>query len=338
MPSRKERSAAHGSATSQHSGWDSPARNTRPVATSRVKPTIKDALLQVSRVWKQLAWDGAMSINTVDEYIEVIERLISFARAQQVTQLDDITEALAEAFVNAPGHDRHRGVIATPAGGTRRQRRSAVTSLFTQARALGLTKAAPMIDSAPITRSARQPGADLKPHEVARLQFHSERGMPATRHSALLALLLAGFCSAEVGAATSADLNLDSDSVHTNGSTRTFARTCPLDEWGVHVLRLRSAHLGRRGPGPHQLVASAASSPSVVQSSVGAGFGDIARRSGLSTHARKVEPRDITRYVARRILNETGQLSEVARRLGLSSLDVAAGLADLQWHTGGDVA
>ncbi|MFD5209337.1 hypothetical protein ACFWIP_23000 [Streptomyces anulatus] len=338
MPSRKERDAAHGSATSQHIGSDSPARKKRPAGTAAATPTIKEALLQVSRIWKQLACDGAMSINTVDEYIEVIERLIGFALAQQVTQLDDITAAMAEAFVNAPGNDRHRGVIPTPAGGTRRQRRSAVTSLFTQARALGLTKAAPTVDSAPIARSPRQPGADLQPHEVARLQFHSERGMPATRHAALLALLLAGLCSAEVGAAASADLDLDAGSVHTNGSTRTFARTCPLDEWGVHVLRLRFSYLSRRGPGPHQLVASATSSPSVVQSSVGAGFGDIARRSGLSTHARKVEPRDITRYVARRILNETGQLSEVARRLGLSSLDVAAGLADLQWHTGGDAA
>ncbi|MFD9506160.1 hypothetical protein [Streptomyces mirabilis] len=91
-------------------------------------------------------------------------------------------------------------------------------------------------------------------------------------------------------------------------------------------------------PAPYRLVASATSAPNVVQSSVGAGFGDIARRSGLSTRARKVEPRDITRYVARKILNETGQLSEVARHLGLSSLDVTASLADLQWHTGGDAA
>ncbi|MEU6079377.1 hypothetical protein [Streptomyces sp. NPDC047108] len=279
-----------------------------------------------------------MSIDTVDEYIEVSERLIDFALAHQATRLDEITPALAEAFVNAPGYDRHRGEIDTPAGGTRRQRRSAVTSLFTHARALGMTKAAPLVDSAPISRSPRRPGADLQAHEIAQLQFHSERGMPGTRHAALLALLLAGFSSAETGAASTADLELATGVVHTPGSTRTLARTCPLDEWGLRVLRLRAAHLGKRGPGPHQLVASAASAPNVVQSSVGSGFGDIARRSGLSTHARKVEPRDVTRYVARRILNETGQLSEVARRLGLSSLDIAAGLADLQWRTGGSAA
>ncbi|WP_283514847.1 hypothetical protein [Streptomyces sp. H10-C2] len=96
---------------------------------------------------------------------------------------------------------------------------------------------------------------------------------------------------------------------------------------------MRATFLEMKRPGPHRLVASSRSSSIVVQSSVGAGFSEIARRSGLSTMARKVEPRDVTRYVARQILNETGQLSEVARRLGLSSLDQAADLADLQWNT-----
>ncbi|WP_229868759.1 hypothetical protein [Streptomyces chryseus] len=274
-----------------------------------------------------------MSINTVDEYIEVCERLLEYARAQQITLIDEITPAIAEAFVNAPGRDRRGVITETPAEGTQRQRRSGVISLFTHARALGLTKAAPLMDSRPIPRSPRQSGADLQPEEVARLQFHSERGMPTTRHSALLALLLAGLSSAETGAVSTTDLDLTAATVHTQGATRTLARSCPLDAWGVHVLTLRASYLEGKRPGPHRLVASAGSSPSVVQSSVGAGFSEIARRSGLSTMARKVEPRDVTRYVARQILNETGQLSKVAHRLGLSSLDVAADLADLQWNT-----
>ncbi|MYX08848.1 hypothetical protein GTW98_18910 [Streptomyces sp. SID8375] len=296
------------------------------------RTTTMEVLLQVSRVWKQLAQDGLMSIDTVDEYIEVCERLLAYAHTQQITFIDEITPDLAEAFVNAPGRDLRGGIIETPAGGTQRQRRSGVSSLFAHARALGLTKAAPLVDSRPIPRSPRRPSADLQPEEVARLQFHSERGMPGTRHSALLALLLAGLSSAETGAASTTDLNLTAGTVHTQGATRTLARCCFLDAWGVHVLTLRATYLDGKRPGPHRLVASAGSSPSVVQSSVGAGFSEIARRSGLSTSARKVEPRDVTRYVARQILNETGQLSEVARRLGLSSLDVAAGLADLQWN------
>ncbi|MEV8310960.1 hypothetical protein AB0P36_27315 [Streptomyces flavidovirens] len=297
------------------------------------KKTTKEVLLRISRVWKKLAQDGLMSIETVDEYIKVCERLLEYTVAQQISLIDEITPALAEAFVNAPGRDRRGVVIETPAGGTQRQRRSGVISLFAHARALGLTKAAPLVDSRPIPRSPRRPSADLQPEEVARLQFHSERGMPATRHSALLALLLAGLSSAETGAASTTDLNLTAGTVHTQGATHTLARSCPIDDWGVHVLTLRATYQDGKRPGPHRLVASAGSSPSVVQSSVGAGFSEIARRSGLSTKARKVEPRDVTRYVARQVLNETGQLSEVARRLGLSSLDVAAGLADLQWNT-----
>ncbi|WP_406304487.1 hypothetical protein OHA61_22120 [Streptomyces sp. NBC_00885] len=297
------------------------------------RTTVKEALLQVSRVWKRLAQDGLLSIDTVDEYIEVCERLLEYADAQRIAFIDEITPALAEAFVNAPGRDRRGITIETPAGATQRQRRSGVISLFAHARELGLTKAAPLVDSRSIPRSPRRPSADLQPQEVARLQFHSERGMPVTRHSALLALLLAGLTSAETGAASTTDLDVTAGTVHTQGATHTLARRCPLDAWGVQVLTLRATYLDGKRPGPHRLVASAGSSPSVVQSSVGAGFSEIARRSGLSTMARKVEPRDVTRYVARRILNETGQLSEVARRLGLSSLDVAAALSDLQWNT-----
>ncbi|WP_234362764.1 hypothetical protein [Streptomyces formicae] len=78
-----------------------------------------------------------------------------------------------------------------------------------------------------------------------------------------------------------------------------------------------------------------ASSAYRSQASLCSGFGDIARRSGLATTQRRVEPKDVTRYAARKILDDTGQLSEVARRLGLPSLDSATAMAGLQWRTDG---
>lgn len=90
------------------------------------------------------------------------------------------------------------------------------------------------------------------------------------------------------------------------------------------------AHRTRSAPAGHQHELLAVRR----QASVGAGFNDIARSAGLATRKRKAEPRDITRYVARQVLHETGQLSEGARRLGLSSLDAAAGLAGLAWQNG----
>ncbi|MET9080786.1 hypothetical protein ABZX77_02640 [Streptomyces sp. NPDC004237] len=301
------------------------------------KTKIKDVLLCVARVWQQRAAAGELSLETVTLYTQIVERLLRFAAAQGVTRLDDITGDLALYFIQAPGHDRHQGIILNPAAGTRRQRRSALEALFAEARALGITTAAPLVDLPPIPRSPRKRGNELSDADVQLLRFHSERGMPDTRHAALLALLLAGLHSAEIAAATTDELNLldlFEAEVWTDGATRTRGRCCPLDEWGARVLWLRRAHLlrGTETGSPRRLV-TAASSAYRSQASVCSGFGDIARRSGLATAQRRIEPKDVTRYVARRILEETGQLSEVARRLGLSSLDSAAALASLDWQS-----
>ncbi|MFD7955014.1 hypothetical protein ACFV4X_16135 [Streptomyces ardesiacus] len=298
------------------------------------RATIKEALLEVSRLWLHEAAAGELSIETADLYIQVSERFHRYAEAHGISRMDDVAGDLAEAFIAAPGRDRRNNITLVPANRTRSQRRSAIASFFAHARAQGMTKAAPLLDSPPIKRDPRSQGAGLAQRDIENLQFHAERGMPATRHAALLALLLAGLNSAETAAATTADLVLPAAEVRTDGGTRTHARTCPLTEWGVYVLRLRAARLERARHGPHRLVTSAKSSRYGAQASVGAGFNDIARAAGLATRKRKVEPRDITRYVARQTLHETGQLSEVARRLGLSSLDAAAGLAGLAWQNG----
>lgn len=117
--------------------------------------TLKNALVRVARVWQEQAAAGELSLETVALYIQIAERLLRFAAAHGVTRLDDITGTLAQDFITAPGHDRYRGVILTPAGGTRRQRRSALESLFFEARVLGLTRAAPLLDLPPIPRSPR---------------------------------------------------------------------------------------------------------------------------------------------------------------------------------------
>ncbi|MFD9790426.1 hypothetical protein ACFWXK_05680 [Streptomyces sp. NPDC059070] len=196
-----------------------------------------------------------------------------------------------------------------------------------------MTRAVPLLDSPPIPRPPRCTGAELTDAEIETLQFHSERGTPATRHAALLALLVSGLTSAETAQTAADDLNLSQATVATEGSTYTQPRTCPLSPWAVRVLDLRTTYLGEHRPRQHRLVTSDSSTRYATQASVGTGFNEIARRSGLATATRKVEPRDITRYVARQVLLQTGQISEVARRLGLSSLDNAAGLAGLAWKT-----
>lgn len=300
------------------------------------RTTIRQALLAVSRQWLQQAADGDMAIETVDLYIQISERFDRFADAHHIHRMDDATAQLTESFIGAPGRDRRDNITLIPKNSTRRQRRSALASLFAHARALGITQAVPLLDSPPIPRPPRATGAELTDAEIETLQFHSERGMPATRYAALLALLLSGLNSAETSQATPGDLDLAQAAVTTKGVTRTTPRTSPLSPWAVRVLSLRADYLAEHRPTQRRLVTSDSSTRYAAQASVGAGFNEIARRSGLATAARKVEPRDVTRYVARQVLLETGQISEVARRLGLSSLDNAAELAGLAWKTSED--
>ncbi|WP_371579499.1 hypothetical protein [Streptomyces sp. NBC_01314] len=296
------------------------------------KIRIRTVLPLITRVWLDRAVAGHMSLETVDLYTQICERAERYARVHGVLCFDDFTHALALSFIEAPGNDRHQGLLLNPAAGTQRQRRAGLQALFTEARALGFTTAAPLVDLPPISRSPRKKGVRLEEGDIQQLRFQAERGMPATRHAALLALLLAGWHTAEIAKATTDDLDLTGASAWTGGATRTYGRHCPLDEWAVIVLRLRCHHLLRSAaPGTAQQLVTGASSAYRAQASVCSGFGDIARRSGLATARRRVEPKDITRYVARTILEETGQLSEVARRLGLSSLDSAASLASLEW-------
>lgn len=213
------------------------------------RPTIRRVLLEVSRQWLQQAADGDMAIETVDLYIQISERFDVFADAHGIHRMDDVTGQLTESFMDAPGHDRHDNITLVPKDGTRRQRRSALASLFAHARALGMTQAVPLLDSPPIPRPPRSTGAELTGAEIEDLQFHSERGMPATRHAALLALLLSGLGSAEAAQATAGDLDLSLASVTTEGSTRTTPRTCPLSPWAVRALRLRTAYLAEHRPG-----------------------------------------------------------------------------------------
>lgn len=293
---------------------------------------IRTALPHITRAWLKRAAAGGMSLETVDLYTQIAERMERFASMHGTQRLDEVTQALVIAFLQAPGHDRHQGIILNPAPGTQRQRRAGLEALFSEARALGLTTAAPLLDLPPIPRSPRKTGTALDAKDIAALRFQAERGMPATRHASILALLLAGLHSAEIAKATTDDLDLAGASIWTSGATRTYGRHCPLDEWALPVLAMRSTHLLRAGePGLPQHLTTGASSAYRAQASVCSGFGDIARRSGLATSHSRVEPRDITRYVARSVLAETGRLSDVARRLGYSSLDSAAALASLHW-------
>ncbi|WP_405728347.1 hypothetical protein OG607_26395 [Streptomyces sp. NBC_01537] len=261
------------------------------------------------------------------------ERFLGFAAAHDVIYLDQVTSGLIRRFETAPGRDRHGRRSVTPAPGSERQRRGALRTLFADCRSMGLTTAHPLLDAPAIPRSPRRPAQQITDAEVAKLRFHAGYGAPRSRYAALLALLLAGQASAEIACATTADLDTPGARISTAGSTHTLARSCPLDDWSLQALAQRAARLADIGPGPHPLVTTA-SSAYRAQASVGAGFSVIARRAGLSTAKRQVRLRDVTAYRGQQVFAQTGRLSEVARVLGLTSLDAAAATIGYDWLAG----
>ncbi|MEU8595502.1 hypothetical protein ACQFX6_17385 [Streptomyces sp. DSM 41987] len=296
--------------------------------------TLRAALRQVARQWQEKIARGALSPQTADSYITSVERLLRFALALGLEYLDDITDTVAQAFIDAPGHDRQGRLVPCPADSTRRVRRSSVDALFAEARGLGLTTRAPLLDLPPIPRSQPRHTGTLTDADINQLRFYAERGMPQTRHAAVLGLLLSGLHSGEIGLTGVTELDLDRSRVWAVGAARITARYCPLkDPWSREVLSLRADYVQHRSGSNHQTLTTNGTAPAHrLQSSICTTFGEVVRASGIAPEGRSATPRDVSSWLAAKIHVETGQIAEVALRLGLASLDRAAKLAGYDWR------
>ncbi|WP_432112623.1 hypothetical protein [Streptomyces sp. YPW6] len=301
------------------------------------RTTLRAAFLRIVRVWDDAVRAGRMSPQTAESYIATGERLLRYTAALGITRLDDVTNSVAQAFADAPGRDRHGNITPVPADSTRRVRKSGIDALFTEARYLGLTTKAPLLDLPPIPRSARRPVGGLTDADVDNLRFHAERGMPQTRHAAVLAMLLSGLHTGEIGWTSTADLDHEHTRVWAAGATRITARYCPLNDlWCQDVLDQRARHLLKHSAasGPPPALAISTDAPAHRrQSSVCTAFGEIVLHSGTKPDGRSARPRDVTSWLAAKVFAESGQIADVAIRLGLTSLDGAARLAGYDWRT-----
>ncbi|WP_053914060.1 hypothetical protein VM636_17550 [Streptomyces sp. SCSIO 75703] len=121
-----------------------------------------------------------------------------------------------------------------------------------------------------------------------------------------------------------------------HGSTRTDARWCPLDPWALRVLLARAAFVARQQgsleavPEARLAVSSIPAPDEQLQARACVALSDLIRRIGLGTDPR-VKPASLTAYAAVRIFSGTGKIEDVARGLGLRSLDRAADLVGYDW-------
>ncbi|NMO37310.1 site-specific integrase [Streptomyces sp. GMY01] len=298
--------------------------------------TLEHTVAQAVTHWNEMTSQGQMSPQTYRAFRQLLERYARYSHNRGVTLLPEATASIAEDFVHAQGRTRH-GRIGDSANATLHQRRAVLRSFYRALYDLGLSDADPTrgIRLPERTRTRVRP---LDEDEAIVLRQAAEYVTRPSRHAAAAALALSGGHTGEIGHIRVRDLDEKAAAVWMHGSTRTDPRWCPLDPWSLRVLKARAAFVSRQQlraeavPDTRLAVSSAPAPDEQLQARACAALGDLIRRIGLSADPR-VKPASLTAYAAVRLYDETRNVENVARRLGLRSLDRAADLIGLDWTT-----
>ncbi|MGW3459003.1 tyrosine-type recombinase/integrase [Streptomyces olivaceoviridis] len=309
---------------------------TRTPACPAADATLEHAVAQAVTHWNEMTFQGQMSPQTHRAFRQLLERYARYSQTRGVTLLAEVTADIAEDFIYAQGRTRH-GRIGDSANATLHQRRAVLRSFYRTLYDLGLSNADPTrgIRLPERTRTRVRP---LEEDEAIALRQAAEYVTRPSRHAAAAALALSGGHTGEIGHIRVRDLDEQAAAVWMHGSTRTDPRWCPLDPWALRVLKARSAFVTRQqlrtegAPDARLAVSSAPAPDEQLQARACVALADLIRRIGLNADPH-VKPASLTAYAAVRLYDETRNIEDVARRLGLRSLDRAADLIGLDWTT-----
>lgn len=275
------------------------------------------------QVLDQLGRDSALSAQSRLKLVDLGGRFCKFLESSCSTaDLAAVDPATVEAFVSTPT------TAGSPSVATMHLRRSAVRMVFRVARELGLADGDPSLDLVLPARSFLRT-RPLTDDEVVLCRSASLRSLEETRLPAAWALAECGVRSSELGKVTAADLRLDDGRVWIADSSRTLARFVRPSDWGLRQLerRVRSCkseanqpllYSGRSGSDYHRQAASCVAISTVL------------RLAGLSGEP-DVRPLSVAGWAGRQVLEATGRIEEVARVLGVRSLDRAVRLIAWDW-------
>jgi integrase len=256
-------------------------------------------------------------------------RFASFAkRANGTPGLDEVTPGDAGAFIRARASNGQM-----PSTAMMHHRRSSLRLLFRMARLLGWAEGDPTVDIHLPPRSSL-PCRPLTDHEVAVCRSWAVSTLRDTRQPAAWALAETGARTSELPHVRIADVDLDSRSLKVHGSPRLESRWGQLSEWGAKQIARRIAEL--KGDPAAPLV-YAGGGGEAGQASSCIAISETLRRAGLSKEP-DVRPLSVAAWVGATILARGGSIDQVARALGMRSLDRAARLIGWDWRsdTGGD--
>jgi integrase len=228
-----------------------------------------------------------------------------------------------------------RASISTPAGpqrpavATTHLRRSALRLYFQTLRQLGLLEGDPTIDLVLPPRSclAVRPLTD---DEIVVCRSYSLQTLTATRQPAAWALAEATARTSEIHHILVSDLDFTNSRVWIHGSSKAEPRWGSLSEWGAIQLARRLGSLKNVLTNDPAVAYEGSGSEESGQVSSCIAIAETLRRAGIGREP-DVRPGSVVAWAGRKGFEETGSIEEVARRLGMRSLDRAARFIGWGW-------
>ena len=240
-----------------------------------------------------------------------------------VSDLHEVSPEIAFAFLNAPSTDGRR-----PTPSVQRLRRSTLRMLFRAAREAGAAVGDPTLDLtiAPLSSSRARPLAD---EEVAECRGASHWSLGSTRRSATWALAEATCRSGEIPLVQVGDIDLDQGAVDIRGGGRCAPRNGQLTSWGIEQVARRIEAVGSEPATPLVYVGDDARLGGLV--SANSTITQVLHRAGLADEP-DVRPSSVVAWAGVQVLESTGRIEDVAKALGLKSLDRAAAFIGWDWQ------
>ncbi|MGI8757545.1 MAG: hypothetical protein ACR2MB_17140 [Acidimicrobiales bacterium] len=264
-----------------------------------------------------------VSVAQAERVVRQAYRFASFCeRGFGVVDLDLATSAIAATFVTAPCAD------GTPAGGSlQRFRCHAVRSLYRVGRLAGLTKIDPTADLRlpPLSSLRARPLTD---DEIVDCRGASRWSLASTRRSTTLALAEATCRSGEIPNVLVGDIDLEHGGIDIRGGGRCAPRSGQLTPWGILQVEARLAVVGDDPTKPLVYDGGEARLGGLV--SANSAITQVLQRAGVAGEP-DVRPSSVVAWAGARVLETTGRIEDVARALGLRSLDSAATFIGWQW-------
>lgn len=270
-----------------------------------------------------LAQEGALAKGTLSRMLPIIDHLGRFLESGcGIQDMDQVRPHHAQAFLDA----RHTNGQQATYSATR-QRRTALRRAFKTGRSLGMVKGDPSLDvvlAGPGSLATRPVTAD----EVERCRSFAEGTMGNARRPIALALAEAMARTSEMGLVLVEHVDVAQRRVWLSGSPRTDPRWGYLTGWGVEQVARRL----ERGLEPESSLIAWRTPPKNLRAASTQAVVETFRAASISDP--RVRPASVVKWAGRQLLDEHISIDRVTLRLGMGSLDEAAGFLGYDWHGG----